>query len=222
MLRMYIVELELVDCSATLGGMAHSFSEESDRRAIFIHETITRWHLSIVEQAAQKINGLPTPFLSQTLFIHFPTHAHAHTSKSPPFTFLLAFFLFVTCKRKNGCVTFWWRNDDHGSLSSPWRMDLIHSMLVCAYSYSTGRLSWSICRDPWKSICITLLPYARAHSWGYNADTYIHTYKECREHRLYIRDGRSRVGVVTRILKARGVSERTYLFTHVKRHHCST
>lgn len=35
--------------------------------------------------------------------------------------------------------TFWWRNNDHGSLSSPWRMDLIHSVLVCAY-YRTGRL----------------------------------------------------------------------------------
>lgn len=55
--------------------------------------------LSIVEQAAQKIYGLPAPFLSQALLIHVPslthTHAHAHTLKNtiPSLSF------FVTLKQ---------------------------------------------------------------------------------------------------------------------------
>lgn len=87
-------------------------------------------------RAAQEINGLPTPFLSQALHIHFPslshTHMHMHT--------LLKHHPFPLFRCKNGRVTFWWRNDGHGSLSSPWRMDLIHSVLVCAY-WSTDSLS---------------------------------------------------------------------------------
>lgn len=70
----------------------HTVYQESGRRAIFIHKTITRWYLTIVEQAAWKINGLPTPFLAQAFFIHFPSLSHtqtrthsqlAHTLKTP-------------------------------------------------------------------------------------------------------------------------------------------
>lgn len=65
----------------------HTVYQESGRRAIFVHKTIIRWYLSIVEQAAQKINGLRTPFLSQALLIQFlclsHTRALAHTLKTP-------------------------------------------------------------------------------------------------------------------------------------------
>lgn len=106
------------------------------------------------------------PLSKAPLSISHHTHAHAHTSKTPS-----RLSLCVSVRRRNGCVTFWWRNDDdHGSLSSPWRMDLIHSMLVCAYNYSTDGFIAVHLQESMKSICITLRLYGGAiqmQSWTY-------------------------------------------------------
>lgn len=133
MLQMYILKLKLVDGSATLGGMAHSLSKESDSRAIFNPENY--YMLTFVHSWA---SSKKTNF--QWLHIHFPSHMHMHTLVKHH---LFTFSLYSICHSQCG-VTFWWKNYDHGSLSSPWRMDLIHSILVCAFVYTTDQLSWSI------------------------------------------------------------------------------
>lgn len=144
--------------------MAHSLSKESDRRAIFNPEN--HYMLTFVHSwASSKENKWSTDAipLSAAPYPLSITHMHMHTLvKHHLFTFSLFYICHLQCK--NGCVTFWWRKDDHGSLSSPWRMDLIHSILVCAFDYTADRLSWSIFR----LYEIQLHHVAcRVHSWAY-------------------------------------------------------
>lgn len=78
--------LQLADCSATCGGMAQFIIRVKQESYFLLTNIILRWHLSIVEQAAQKINSLTMAFFpSQALPVHTPslshTHAHAHTLK---------------------------------------------------------------------------------------------------------------------------------------------
>lgn len=84
------------------------------------------------------------------------THAHAHIQLSLP-TLLT-----------DGRVTFGWRNDDdHGSLSSPWRMDPIHSTLACAC-----KSAWSVCsgwcehtHGVWRGTCLRRSPISFVFFW---------------------------------------------------------
>lgn len=86
-------ELQLADCSVTCGGMAQFIIRVKQESYFLLTNIILRWHLSIVEQAAQKINGLTTAFshlrpsLSMSHCSH--THMHMHTplnAISPPIT----------------------------------------------------------------------------------------------------------------------------------------
>lgn len=66
-----------------------------------------------------------TPYPVPVSLSHTRTCTHSENT--------IASLSFFGTRNERMDVTFWWGNDDHGSLSSPWRMDPIHSVLVCAY-----------------------------------------------------------------------------------------
>lgn len=88
-----------VTALATFRGMAHSLSRVGQESYFYPRNYYMPLFVHSVEQAAQKINGLPTPFLSQALLIHLPVSlTHMHT--------LLKHHCFPLClrqsQRKNG------------------------------------------------------------------------------------------------------------------------
>lgn len=146
MLQIYIIvrELYLVDCSATLGGMAQ-FIIRVERESYFYPQNyymlrFVRSRASSMENKwsthALSLSSSPYPFPISLTY----THAHAHTLLTPPPS--LSFI--VTRNVRMGVLHSDGEMMTMAHYPLPERMDLIHSMLVCAYQ-STDQLSWSAC-----------------------------------------------------------------------------